>query len=288
MDTIVVKAQGKINLSLDVLGRRDDGYHNIRSVMQSIALYDRLKIRKTNSDIKLITNFNFTSTTNNLAYRAAQLFFSATNIKAGVSIELEKGIPISAGLGGGSADAAAVLWCLNQLYKTNLSIEELQNLAYILGADIPFCLQGGTLLAEGIGEKLSLLPPMPDCVIVLVKPSYSISTQNAYQQIQPSMFGDYYTTPLIGALEENLKIADCLGNILEEVGIKQVPEIQLWKERLLKRGALGCLMSGSGPTVFGIFASQKPALEFLEEWQDQQCWMTATRPWNAGITVVKE
>lgn len=287
MNAIAVKVHGKINLTLDVLRRRTDGYHEIRSVMQSIAQYDRLIIRKAQTGIELVTKTEFTEPENNLAYKAAELFFSAVSLHAGVKIELEKNLPISAGLAGGSADAAGVLWSLNKLYQTNLSLTQLQVLAQELGADVPFCIQGGTLLAEGIGEKLSLLPALPDYAIVLVSPNYSISTKEVYQALTPSMFGDNYTTGLINALDQKQNITDCFGNVLEQISSSQVPEIKVWQQRLLESGAESSIMSGSGPTVMGVFTSKELALQFLNKW-NKQCRMTLTKPWNTGITVIKE
>lgn len=287
MNAIVVKAHGKINLTLDVLRRCTDGYHEIRSVMQSIAQYDRLTIRKAPTGIQLATNIGFTKAENNLAYKAAELFFSAMSLNAGVKIDLEKKLPISAGLAGGSADAAAVLWSLNKLYQTNLSLAQLQVLAQGLGADVPFCLQGGTLLAEGIGEKLSLLPAIPDYSIILVNPNYSISTKQVYQALTPAVFGDNYTASLINALNQKRNITACFGNVLEQISTMYVPEIKVWKQRLLESGAESSIMSGSGPTVMGVFTAEDLALQFLSKW-NQQCRMILTKPWNSGVTVIKE
>ncbi|HKM17521.1 MAG: 4-(cytidine 5'-diphospho)-2-C-methyl-D-erythritol kinase [Firmicutes bacterium] len=287
MQSIVVKAHGKINLSLDILDRYSNGYHQIRSVMQSIALADKLTVSKTAAGIDLQVNISSIPAQENLAYKAAQRFFEAASLTQGARIILEKNLPIAAGLAGGSANAAAVLWALNQLYGTPFCISGLQKLAVKLGADVAFCLQGGTLLAEGIGEQLTELP-LVDCFeFVLAKPNPSISTKEVFQALKPSDFGDRYTSRLVQALRQGEDITRYFGNALEPISTSFVPEIGLWRERMVRAGAKASMMSGSGPTVVGVFTSRRLAAQFVAGWQDQ-CWMAITKPWVAGISVVKE
>jgi len=287
MRSIKVKAHGKINLTLDVLGRYSSGYHQIRSVMQSIALADILRVEMADAGLDLQAEISSLPTRENLAYRAAELFFTAAGLPGGARIILEKNLPIAAGLAGGSADAAAVLWALNRLYHTPFSLPELQKLAVKLGADVAFCLQGGTLLAEGIGEQLSELPAIGPFEFVLVKPNPSISTKQVYQTLEENAYGDRYTGKLVAALQQGKEITCCFGNILEPISTSLVPEIALWRERLVQAGAEASFMSGSGPTVVGVFTLRKPAVEFVRRWQSQ-CWMAVTQPWPVGISVVNE
>jgi len=287
MRSIVVKAHGKINLSLDVLGRFSNGYHQIRSVMQSIELADVLKIERTDSGLDLQTDVSSIPTRENLAYRAAELFFQAAGLPGGARIFLAKHLPIAAGLAGGSADAAAVLCSLNQLYQAPFRMAELKRLAVKLGADVAFCLQGGTRLAEGIGEQLTELPPIGPFTFVLVKPPPSISTKDIYAALDPSAYGDRYTGRLVAALQRGETITCCFGNVMEPISTALVPEISLWRERLVQAGAEASFMSGSGPTVVGVFSSRQPADAFVQRWQGQ-CWMAVTQPWPVGISVVKE
>ncbi len=287
MNRISLKAHGKINLTFDILNRRDDGYHEISSVMQSIALADQLVLEKSSEGITLHTDMKYAKNNQNLAYQAAELFFLATAVKGGVRIRLIKHLPISAGLGGGSADAAAVLFGLNQLYKTQLELEELQKLGEKLGADVPFCLQGGTLLATGIGTDLEVLPVIPKYHLVLVKPKQSLSTRLVYQAVRPQMYGDNYTTKLVSALRQDDDLTGYFGNGLEQLSVKFVPEITLWKKRMIQAQAGAALMSGSGPTIIGVFNSQDLALKFMEKWR-QKCWMAISQPCSTGITVEKE
>lgn len=287
MEAVAVKAHGKINLTLDVLECRSDGYHEIRSVMQSIALADQLEISKADKGIHLQVNLPFVEPADNLAYRAAELFFTAAELDAGAVIRLEKNLPIAAGLGGGSADAAAVLWALNQLYQTPFTLAELQVIGKQIGADVPFCLQGGTLLAEGIGDKLSLLPTIADYYFVLVKPEQSVSTKKVYQALDPKLFGDHYTSRMVEKLKQGDSITSSFGNIMEQTTVRFVPEVAAWCERMLQAGAVSSFMSGSGPTTVGVFNSKTEAEQFIQKWK-HQCWMTVTKPYTTGISVVKE
>lgn len=264
MDSIAVKAFAKINLSLDVLGKKPNGYHEVKMVMQTVSLYDLVELEKTFSGINLSCSLKFLPCgPENLAYKAAEAFFQKTSIPGGVNIHLKKHIPVGAGLAGGSTDAAAVLTGLNTLFDAHLSTKTLCEMAEPLGADVPYCIIGGTRLAEGIGENLSALPPMPPCYIVLVKPSFSISTKWAYENIDscPDIVHPP-TDKLIDALKNRDINAICqnMGNVLEDVSISAYPVLSQVKSDLVSLGAIGAQMSGSGPTVFGIFDNAEKAL----------------------------
>lgn len=286
MNAIVLDSHAKVNLTLDVLNRRQDGYHEIRSVMQSITLADRLILTKCASGINLKTNFQFVAPNQNLVWKAATLFLETLKIEQGVTIDLTKNIPIAAGLGGGSGNAAAVLWGLNELFESHLSLAELQKLGKQLGADVPFCLEGGTMLAEGIGEKLTTLPAAPQYFLVLIKPNQSVSTATVYQSLTSEMFQDRFSTPLIEALQTEAPIHQFLGNCLEQVTSSLIGEIDIWKIRLLENGAKASLMSGSGPTIIGFFTSENLATQFCQQW-GQSCWMTITSLCDRGLSVVE-
>ncbi|MBQ8540750.1 MAG: 4-(cytidine 5'-diphospho)-2-C-methyl-D-erythritol kinase [Clostridia bacterium] len=263
MDNLTVKAFAKINLSLDVLGTLPNGYHEVKMVMQTVSLYDSVELTKTDEGIELECSLRFLPTgPDNLAYRAAEAFFNETGIKGGVKIYLKKHIPVGAGLAGGSSNAAAVLTGLNRLYDARLSTRRLCELGTALGADVPYCIIGGTRLAEGIGEKLSPLPPLPKCHIVLVKPSFSISTKWVYDNIDacPDIVHPP-TDKLIEALENGDLYEMCanMGNVLEDVSIAHYPVLSAVKDDLRALGAIGSQMSGSGPTVFGIFDDEEKA-----------------------------
>lgn len=257
MDEIAVKALAKVNLGLDVLRRREDGYHEVKMVMQTIHLYDQLTIRKSEEGIHLTSNLNFLPTDeSNLAYRAAKLLMEEFHLKEGVEIHLEKRIPVAAGMAGGSTDAAGVLYGMNEMFSLGLKRGELMERGLTLGADVPYCIMRGTALAEGIGEKLTSLPPMVKCPVVVAKPHVSVSTKYVYEHLRlnedtqhPDMDG------LIRAIRSKdlHEIASHMGNLLETVTVERYPEIARIKERMRQEGALNALMSGSGPTVFGLF-----------------------------------
>lgn len=277
MEEIELKAYGKINLSLDVLNRRDDGYHNVKMIMQSVALHDTVLIKKEEKrGIRLSCNIpSLPTDENNLMFRAAKLMLEEFSIPYGVKMQLHKRLPIAAGMAGGSSDAAAVFLGLNQLFHLGLSLADLEKRAVTLGADIPFCLHRGCFLSEGIGEKLKELPPLPPCHIFLVKPAFSLSTKEIYEnlhveEMESSKHPD--VDRMIAELEKNSLegICRCGGNILEEVSLSLRPEIRAIKEYFMKKGALLSLMSGSGPTVFAIFPKEDLAScrVLLEEMQN--------------------
>ncbi len=266
MDKIQLKALAKINLGLDVLRRREDGYHEVKMIMQTISLGDELELRKERQPgIQVMTNLHYLPTNeNNLVYQAAQLLMKEFHIENGISIRLEKRIPVAAGMAGGSSDAAAVLWGMNQMYGLGLSRKDLMERGVRLGADVPYCVLRGTALAEGIGERLKTLPPMPRCYILLAKPGISVSTRFVYENIhandlQPEQHPD--VDAMIGALKEkDLKLlVSRMGNVLELVTIPAHPVIEETKKCMVEAGALRAMMSGSGPTVFGVFEDQAKA-----------------------------
>lgn len=266
MNQIELKALAKINLGLDVLGRRENGYHDVRMVMQSIYLYDEVKIEKTEAPgIALASNLSFLPTgEGNIAYKAAQLLTEEFEIGEGVKITLNKHIPVAAGLAGGSSNAAAVLFGMNRMFRLGLTREELMARGVRLGADVPYCIMRGTVLAEGIGEELSVLPAMPKCTVLIAKPPVSVSTKVVYEALDAKEIVEH---PDIDGIIEGLKkhslkqVAACMGNVLEDVTIPMHPVIDRIKQEMIDAGALNAMMSGSGPTVFGLFESRAAARE---------------------------
>ena len=266
MKQIELKALAKINLGLDVLGRRENGYHDVRMVMQSIYLYDEVKIEKTEAPgIALASNLSFLPTgEGNIAYKAAQLLTEEFEIGEGVKITLNKHIPVAAGLAGGSSNAAAVLFGMNRMFHLGLTREELMARGVRLGADVPYCIMRGTVLAEGIGEELSVLPAMPKCTVLIAKPPVSVSTKVVYEALDAKEIVEH---PDIDGIIEGLKkhslkqVAACMGNVLEDVTIPMHPVIEQIKGEMKEAGALNAMMSGSGPTVFGLFESRAAARE---------------------------
>ena len=271
MDKIQLKALAKINLGLDVLRRREDGYHEVKMIMQTIGLHDDLEIRKTKTPgIQVKTNLYYLPTNeNNLVYKSAKLLMDEFQIQDGVSIQLKKRIPVAAGMAGGSSDGAAVLWGINQMYGLGLSMQALMERGVRLGADVPYCIQRGTALAEGIGEKLSVLPPMPKCTILIAKPGISVSTKFVYENLhandlKPEQHPD--VDSMIEAMRQKDLGLLCsrMGNVLETVTIPAYPVINEIKRTMMDNGAIGSMMSGSGPTVFGIFDSPVAAKQAMK------------------------
>ena len=260
---ITAAARAKINLTLDILGKRPDGYHEVEMVMQSIELHDSLEFIPAGRDIILtVEGADLAPGPDNLVYQAAELLRRQGRIKAGVKIRLIKAIPVAAGLGGGSANAAAALKALNELWETGLSLTELMSLGAQLGSDVPFCLLGGTALAKGRGELLERLAPCPRLGLVLIKPQFSVSTASVYRAYTP---GPAVNRPdnqvMISAIRNKdiNGIAQNLANALESVTTRMHPEIGRIKAKLSRAGALGVLMCGSGPTVFGLAADTETA-----------------------------
>ena len=263
-DTITLKALAKINLGLDVLGTRDNGYHDVRMVMQTIYLYDNVTLRKTEEPgIQLETNlFYLPVDEENIAYKAAKLLMDEFKITEGVHITLDKHIPVAAGMAGGSSNAAAVLVGMNKLFDLRLSQRELMERGVSLGADVPYCVMRGTVLAEGIGEILTPLPPLPKCYVLIAKPGISVSTKMVYDKLDSKPIEKH---PDIDGILEGLeaqdlrKVASTMGNVLEAVTIEAYPVIEEIKDAMKEAGALNAMMSGSGPTVFGIFDDKQTA-----------------------------
>lgn len=270
MDQINLKALAKINIGLDVLRRREDGYHEVRMIMQTINLFDKIqmKIRK-DGEIMVKTNLYYLPTNeNNLVYKAAKLLKDEFQIKEGVEIELRKHIPVAAGMAGGSSDAAAVLYGMNRIFALGLSKKQLMERGVKIGADVPYCLMRGTALAEGIGEELTALTPMPKCPILIAKPGISVSTRFVYENL---VLDENTRHPNIDQLISDIRagelrdIADHMGNVLESVTIPKYPIIDELKQIMLNHGAMNAMMSGSGPTVFGMFESQVQAKKAYAE-----------------------
>ena len=265
-NVIHLKALAKINLGLDVIGIREDGYHLVRMIMQTVDLFDWVTIRKSErADIALSTNLNFLPTDeHNIAYQAASLLKRDFPQIGGVELRIHKCIPVAAGMAGGSTDAAAVLYGMNQLYHLGLPMQRLMEYGLQLGADVPYCLLRGTALAEGIGERLTRLAPMPDCYILIAKPPVSVSTKLVYQTLDALEEPQH---PPIDAQIQALKAQDLtslarnMGNVLEGVTVPMHPEIVQIKEMMEAQGAIAAMMSGSGPTVFGIFSEEVKAYE---------------------------
>ena len=264
MDKLELKALGKINLGLDVLGRRDNGYHDVRMVMQTVYLYDQIKIERTKEPgIQLSTNlFYLPVNENNLAYQAANLLMEEFQISEGVKITLDKHIPVAAGMAGGSSNAATVLFGINQMFSLGLSQKELMERGVTLGADVPYCIMRGTVLAEGIGEILTPLPDMSKCYILIAKPPISVSTKMVYEKLDAHEIQEHPDIDgiLHGLENQDLQqIASCMGNVLEKVTIEEYPVIEEIKSVMKDNGALNAMMSGSGPTVFGIYDDKQRA-----------------------------
>ncbi len=259
----IARSYAKINLTLDVLGKRPDGYHDVEMVMQTVSLFDLIIADKTADSIRISTNLRYLPCNEkNIAYKAAALFFAETGIKGGVKFLIHKNIPVAAGLAGGSGNAAAALCALNALYNTGMSEEELCRLGAQLGADVPFCIKGGTMLASGIGEVLTPLPQMPPSYVLIVKPQINISTAAIYEGIdQAPISRRPDTKAMIRSLEEGelSAVADNLCNVMEAVTETMHPIIAGIKNKMGKNGALGALMSGSGSAVFGLFDSFEKA-----------------------------
>ncbi|MCI9531174.1 MAG: 4-(cytidine 5'-diphospho)-2-C-methyl-D-erythritol kinase [Lachnospiraceae bacterium] len=278
-----LRAYAKINLGLDVLRRREDGYHEVQMVMQTVGLHDNIMLKKLKTPgIRINTNlFYLPNNENNLAYKAAKLLMDEFQLPGGLFIDLQKRIPVAAGMAGGSSDAAAVLYGVNQMYRLKLSKEELMQRGVKLGADIPYCLLRGTALAEGIGERLTPLPPMPACHVLIAKPPISVSTKFVYENLK--LEGDL-AHPQIGQLRKSLGEGDLagaasyMGNVLESVTIPAYPVIAQIKEAMMREGALHAMMSGSGPTVFGLFEEGTRARQaygkLLELEQAKQVYLT--------------
>ena len=278
MDTIRLKARAKINLGLDVVRRREDGYHEVKMVMQMLRLYDQIDIEKTQeSGIFVRSNLSFLPTDErNIAYKAAKVMIDQFGLEQGVIIRIEKHIPVAAGMAGGSTDCAAVLYGMNKLFGLRLNQKKLRELGVKLGADVPYCLMRQTALSEGIGEILTPISPLQDCPILIAKPSVSVSTRHVYEHLK---LDEQTMHPDIDG------VTDRMANVLETVTVPDHPVIDEIKKQMMASGAVNALMSGSGPTVFGIFDDEEKAKKACEDMKAsglaRQIYLT--RPFNQKI-----
>lgn len=255
-----LRALAKINLGLDILGKREDGYHEVRMIMQTIQMYDILELyRKSSPGISLVTNLPYIPCDErNLVYKAARLLMDEFHVEEGLSMKLEKSIPVAAGMAGGSSDAAAAFVGVNKLFRLGLSEQELMERAVKVGADVPYCIMRGTALAEGIGEKLTWIPQVPRCYVLVGKPGVTVSTKMAYETLN---LKNILSHPDIDGMIRDIQKGDLygmvskMGNVFEPGIIGKYPVIQEIKDLMEEHGALKAMMSGSGPTVFGIFDS---------------------------------
>lgn len=265
MNQITRKAYAKINLGLDVLGKRPDGYHELKMVMETVGIYDVLTFRKSRKGICISTDHkDLPEDKGNLIYKAAELIMETYGIEEGVSVTLQKNIPVAAGMAGGSTDAAAVFHGMNELFGLSMSLEDMKRLGVKIGADVPYCIMGGSALSEGIGEILTPLPTPPAAHILIAKPDINVSTGFVFKNLQADALPFHPDIDgMVQALKEgDLKgITDKMGNVLETVTMKVHPVISQIKEEMIKQGAGNALMSGSGPTVFGIYRSRDKAEE---------------------------
>lgn len=286
-----INAYGKINLSLDVTGEREDGYHLLKMVNQSIQLHDRITLEKGVQGVRLTSNLPFIPLREkNIAWQAARLFLNHNNLQDGLTIHLEKKIPVGGGLAGGSSNAAAVLIALNEMFENPMTERELMDMGLKLGADVPFTMRGGSALCEGVGEIITPLPDFSDVSVLLVKPPFSVSTRRVFGSYQLNRVRRHPKTLEVveGVKEKNLeRVAKNLGNTLENVTLNLHPELRQIKKRMKEQGALGSLMSGSGPTVFGLFDDENKAMAARDYFREKyrETFLTRTRgsrPVNLG------
>ena len=269
MEELSLKALAKINIGLDVVKRREDGYHEVRMIMQTLHLYDRLTItKKKEPGISISADVSYVPTNeNNLIYKAGMLLMEEFGIQEGVHVALEKRIPVAAGMAGGSTDAAATLIGINEIFNLSLSMEELMKRGVKIGADVPYCIMGKTALSEGIGEVLKPISGMPQCHILIAKPPIDVSTKYVYENLHAN---ELKWHPDIDGLVDSIKKSDLKGiaskmdNVLETVTVKEYPIIEDIKTFMKENGALNSIMSGSGPTVFGLFDDEKTAKDAYE------------------------
>lgn len=274
MDKIVTKAYAKINLGLDVLRKRSDGYHDVKMIMQTVDLYDVLSFSKKEEETITISTQKeeLPVQEDNLIYKAVKLMKETYGFAGGVHVDLIKNIPIAAGMAGGSTDAAATLRGINELFELGVPVQELEKIAVKIGADVPYCIQGGTVISEGIGEVLTRLPDAPQCILLIAKPDISVSTKYVYENLNLPQISNH---PDIDALAEQIKKEDVSGmichmdNVLENVTEKKYEIITQIKKVMIKHGAMKALMSGSGPTVFGIFETMVQAADAYDSLKER-------------------
>ena len=270
LKSVTVLAPAKLNLALDVVGLLPNGYHNLDMTMQAITLYERVVLRRSNTLSLSLPGSPVAANDSNTAIKAAIAFFRYTGLLAGVDITIYKNVPVRAGMAGGSSDAAAVLFGVNKMFRLGLTTEELMERGVKIGADVPYCILRGTALSEGIGEVLTSLSPVPQCQVLVAKPGINVSTKFVYENLHANDLRPEQHPDIDGMIRaikaQDLQgIADKLGNVLETVTVKEYPVIQEIKDKMLEFGAIGSLMSGSGPTVFGLFTNPKAAQQAYEE-----------------------
>lgn len=285
---MLIKAYAKINISLDVVGKREDGYHLLKMIMQQIELYDELNINKfhTKSD-KYEERINITCNKHyipcderNLAFKAAKIFMEKYNVDGGVNIDLEKNIPVAAGLAGGSSDAAAVLKAMRKIFALDISDNELMELGVQIGADIPYCIKGGTALCEGIGEKVTKLKPFKNQIVVVVKPNFGVSTKEVYKAIDINKIYIHPETDRIidAMIKYDLKgVCKGMKNNLENITLGKHKILKQIKEEMIEIGAVGSMMSGSGPSIFGFFDDMLCAQRCFEHFKEKYKEVFITR-----------
>lgn len=273
MESYQIKAYAKINLGLDVIGCLENGYHEVNMVMQTIGVCDELELTRIREGIELLSESNeIPLNENNLIYQAVTIMKDEYQIKEGLRIRLKKRIPVAAGMAGGSSDAAAVFKGINRMFDLGCTLEELFHLGVRVGADVPYCILGGTAQAQGIGEKLTALTPAPECHVLVAKPDICVSTKDVYEHLDAAGITRHPDIEgMVEAIEKGSLqgILDRMGNVLEEVTVKKYPVIQRLKERMRDLGALNSLMSGSGPTVFGIFIDEDTLQNAYEKMKAQ-------------------
>ena len=272
MDSIWINAPAKINIGLDVIRRREDGYHEVKMIMQSIRLFDRLTLTKTKEPgIKLTTNLSYLPVNeDNLVYQSAKRLMDEFHLEGGLDIKLDKRIPVAAGMAGGSTDAASCMLAINDLYGLGLSKRHLMKRGVKLGADIPYCILKGTALSEGIGEELTPLPQIPQCQVLIAKPGISVSTKVVYESLDAMELKQEDHPDIDGMIEainrQNIHvIAGKFGNVLELVTAGKYPVIGEIEQVMKEEGAVNAMMSGSGPTVFGLFTNPQAAQNAYEK-----------------------
>ncbi|MGN0495934.1 MAG: 4-(cytidine 5'-diphospho)-2-C-methyl-D-erythritol kinase [Lachnospiraceae bacterium] len=289
-DTLQLKAYAKINLGLDVLGVREDGYHEVKMIMQTVKLFDKLTFHLLDEDvIRIRTNLGFLPVNeNNLVYKAVKLLKDTYHIQKGMDIDLFKCIPVAAGMAGGSTDCAAALVGASKLFGLHLDKQTLMEFGLSLGADVPYCILRGTALSEGIGEILTPLPPIPDCYILIAKPPVSVSTKFVYEHLDARKNIEH---PDIDGMVEAIKkgnlkgVTSRFGNVLESVTIPEYPVIDDIKHIMLSNGAMNSLMSGSGPTVFGMFEDEEKARQVARMIREKELsnQVYVVQPFNQSI-----
>lgn len=291
MNSIELKSRAKINLSIDVLGKRNDGYHLVEMIMQTIDLYDTIKIKEIDTDNVVIksNSVNIPLDDNNIVYKAINLLKNKFNINKGVEVFIEKNIPVAAGMAGGSSNAAAVLVGINKLWNLDLSEEELQKIGFKLGADVPFCISGRTALAQGVGEELTYITGLSQDVTILVcKPDIFVSTEDVYQGLDLNNIGQRPNNKyLMECLENNdiKTLSENMINVLENVTSEKYNEIREIKGVMINNDALGSMMSGSGPTVFGLFENKEKAIKCKEQLLEKYSQVYTVKSSQKGVEI---